>query len=51
MNEIDNVFLYDIDDLQRVVSENLKGRLKTAEQAEEIIAEEVERMIVPPESA
>jgi len=45
VNEIDNVFLYDIDDLQRVVSENLKGRLKTAEQAEEIIAEEVERMM------
>ena len=45
VNEIDNVFLYDIDDLQRVVSQNLKGRLKTAEQAEEIIAEEVERMM------
>ena len=45
VNDLDNVFLYDIDDLQRVVSENLEGRIETAEQAEEIIAEEVERMV------
>jgi glutamyl-tRNA reductase len=45
VNELDNVFLYDIDDLQRVVNENLAGRLKTAEEAEQIIAEEVERMM------
>ena len=44
VNELDNVFLYDIDDLQRVVETNLKGRLKEAEQAEAIIAEEVERL-------
>jgi glutamyl-tRNA reductase len=45
VNELDNVFLYDIDDLQRVVNENLKGRLKMAEEAEQIVAEEVERMM------
>ena len=44
VNELENVFLYDIDDLQRVVETNLKGRLKEAEQAEAIIAEEVERL-------
>jgi glutamyl-tRNA reductase len=45
VNELDNVFLYDIDDLQKVVDRNVKGRRKVAEQAEEIIREEVERMM------
>ena len=45
MNELDNVFLYDIDDLQEVVNANLRERMKEAEHAEEIIAEEVERMM------
>ena len=45
INELDNVFLYDIDDMQKVVERNLEGRRKVAEQAEEIIAEEVERMM------
>ena len=43
VNEIDNVFLYDIDDLQEVVNANLRERLKAAESAEELVAEEVER--------
>ena len=43
VNELDNVFLYDIDDLQKVVERNVKGRKKVAEQAEDIIREEVER--------
>ena len=34
VNEIDNVFLYDIDDLQKVVENNLKGRKQEAEEAE-----------------
>ena len=34
VNEIDNVFLYDIDDLQEVVNANLRERLKEAEHAE-----------------
>jgi glutamyl-tRNA reductase len=43
VNEIDNVFLYDIDDLQEVVNANLRERLKAAERAESLVAEEVER--------
>jgi glutamyl-tRNA reductase len=46
VNELDNVFLYDIDDMQKVVERNIEGRRKVAEQAEEIIAEEVERMVL-----
>jgi glutamyl-tRNA reductase len=46
VNELDNVFLYDIDDLQKVVDRNVKGRKKVAEQAEDIIREEVERMML-----
>ncbi|MGD0199566.1 MAG: glutamyl-tRNA reductase [Bryobacteraceae bacterium] len=45
VNEIDNIFLYDIDDLQRVVEVNVGERRKRAEQAEQIIALEVERML------
>jgi glutamyl-tRNA reductase len=45
VNELDNVFLYDMDDLQKVVEDNRQGRRKHAEQAEQIIAEEVERMV------
>lgn len=44
VNEVDNVFLYDIDDLQRVVDENLKGRMDQAAEADKIVAEEVERL-------
>jgi glutamyl-tRNA reductase len=42
VNTIDNVFLYDIDDLQGVVSSNIEGRSKEAEKAEELILQEVE---------
>ena len=45
VNEIDNVFLYDIDDLHEVVAANLKERRKEAERAELLVAEEVERMM------
>jgi len=45
VNSLDNVFLYDIDDLQKVVETNLQGRLESAEEAEAIIREEVDRMI------
>ena len=44
VNEVDNIFLYDIDDLQRVVDENLKGRMDQAAEADKIVAEEVERL-------
>ncbi|MGD0616680.1 MAG: glutamyl-tRNA reductase [Bryobacteraceae bacterium] len=45
VNQLDNVFLYDIDDLQRVVANNLQHRKEVANQAELIIEEEVEQMI------
>jgi glutamyl-tRNA reductase len=45
VNELDNVFLYDIDDLQKVIETNLKGRMSSAEEAEAIVHEEVERMV------
>jgi glutamyl-tRNA reductase len=41
VNGIDNVFLYDIDDLESVVKANLRARQQEAEKAEEIIGEEV----------
>jgi glutamyl-tRNA reductase len=44
VNELDNVFLYDIDDLQKVVSENVRSRMNEAEEADRIVAEEVERL-------
>jgi len=43
VNEIDNAFLYDIDDLQQVIDGNLKERLKEASRAEEIIDFEVQQ--------
>ena len=45
VNEVDNVFLYDIDDLQEVVNANLRERFKEAERAEELVTQEVERMM------
>lgn len=44
VNELEGVFLYDIDDLQKVVDSNRKVREAEAEDAERIIAEEVSRM-------
>ncbi len=46
VNKLDNVFLYDIDDLDRVVQTNIKGRIEVAVEAEDIIREEVERMVL-----
>ncbi len=40
-NEVDNVYLYNIDDLQSVVDANLKERQREAERAEAIIEREV----------
>lgn len=42
INDIDNVYLYDVDDLQGVVDSNISERKKEAEKAEAIIAEEIE---------
>ncbi len=45
VNELDNIFLYDIDDLQEVVNANLRERMKEADHAEALVKEEVERMM------
>src|SRR5690349_4820315 len=45
INDLDNVFLYDIDDLQEVVNANLRERMKEADHAETLVAEEVDRMM------
>lgn len=45
VNNVANVFLYDIDDLQEVVNANLRERMKEAERAETLVSEEVERMM------
>jgi glutamyl-tRNA reductase len=44
VNSLEHAFLYDIDDLQQVADRNLKARREVAEQAESIVAEEVERL-------
>jgi glutamyl-tRNA reductase len=41
VNNLDNVFLYDIDDLQQVIDANMKERMKEAGRAEEIVDGEV----------
>jgi glutamyl-tRNA reductase len=45
VNEVESVFLYDIDDLGRVVEQNRKGRQQVAQDAEDIIRVEVDRMV------
>ena len=42
INKLDNVYLYDIDDLNSIVDANLSERRREAEKAEAIIAEEVD---------
>ena len=42
INEIDNVYLYNIDDLKGVAEENLQERFNEAEKAEGIVQEEVQ---------
>jgi glutamyl-tRNA reductase len=46
VNDVANVFLYDIDDLQKVVDNNLRGRMDEAAEADKIVMEEVERLEV-----
>lgn len=41
INEIDNVYLYDIDDLGSVAADNLGARAREAEKAETIVQDEV----------
>lgn len=42
VGELDNVFLYTVDDLSEVIEENLQSRRTAAEQAEEIVQSQVE---------
>jgi len=42
INELDNVYLYNIDDLQGIVDSNLFERQKEAQKAEKIIEDEIE---------
>lgn len=46
VNEIDNVFCYDIDDLQSVVVSHLEERRLEAVQAEEIVQHEVKNFVM-----
>ena len=41
VNDIDNIYLYDVDDLQGVVQANLKERQREARKAEAIVEEEI----------
>lgn len=43
VNEVDNAYLYDIDDLQNVIDANIKERRKAAAKAEVIIDQEIGR--------
>jgi glutamyl-tRNA reductase len=45
VNKLDNLFLYDVDDLQQVVDANLKERLREAERGEQIAEQEVEKFL------
>lgn len=45
LNKVDNVFVYDIDDLQEVISSNLKEREHEARLGEEIVEKEVESFL------
>ncbi len=43
INELDGCFLYDVDDLEAVVTETLSGRRGEAAHAEQLVAEEADR--------
>ncbi|MFL6450593.1 MAG: glutamyl-tRNA reductase [Bryobacteraceae bacterium] len=44
VNSIEHVFVYDLDDLQRLAERNLQTRREVAQQAENIVEEEVTRL-------
>jgi glutamyl-tRNA reductase len=45
MDQLDGIFVYDIDDLQSVVTANLAGRTRESEHAREIIESELDRFL------
>ncbi len=46
INEVDNMFVYDIDDLQQVAAANQRQRHQEADAAERIVEDEVERVLL-----
>jgi len=42
VNELDDVFLYTVDDLQEIIQENIESRQEAAEQAHEIIENQID---------
>ena len=45
VNDLDDVYLYSVDDLQSVIEENMENRLQAAEQAREIIDVQVRHFL------
>lgn len=45
INDLDNVYLYNIDDLKSVAEDNLQGRTSEAEKAEDIVREETQSFL------
>ena len=45
VGEMENIYLYNIDDLQKVANENIKDREKEARRAESIVSDEVLRFV------
>jgi glutamyl-tRNA reductase len=45
VGDIENIYLYNIDDLKKVADENIKDRRKEAQQAETIVQEEVIKFV------
>ncbi len=45
INDIDNIYLYDIDNLQGIIDINIQERNKEAEKAEKIVLEEVDSFL------
>jgi glutamyl-tRNA reductase len=45
VNDIENAYLYNMDDLQKVVNQNIQDREKEAERAEAIVSEEVVKFL------
>jgi glutamyl-tRNA reductase len=45
VNDLDNIYLYDVDDLQGVADAGLEERKKEAEKGEEIVKEEIESFL------